>query len=525
MSSKKILFISDFTLEPFVNKKIRKSYSLNKKSYECNFLKITFPYEKSFILKNNYDCIVVWLTLSDLNYMDDNKSMQRSNQIESILLNFYRGILKTYNTNIIWIGFDEYCMKQSFFIGNVFEYDNYMYKLNSFLVKNIINYGVLIDIKKIISNVGIPNAYNFRTYYLWDCIYSQETIDSIIDEIVKQYKIKNHIIPKCIVLDCDNVLWGGIIQEDGINGLKLGSIGIGRLYKDFQKIMVELYNKGLILAVSSKNDLQDVKHIFNNHSEMILKEHHISYFAVNWNDKATNIDIISKSLNILPKDIVFIDDSCYELASVKKQIPSIKTIQFKPFSIFDELKKLDIDYNAEIDVNAKARIETYQTNYLREKNKNLSMNQNDYLSKIDNHICISKATEIDLNRISELTLKTNKANNGTRYTLLKLKEFYNNKDNLLYKVDVSDKYGTLGLVGCFGVTNINFHRSINIFCLSCRAFGRNVENEMMAYMIRNLKVDRMFFEETEYNKEFFLTLLKKIKEEFNLEIKTIKEVE
>ena len=146
-------------------------------------------------------------------------------------------------------------------------------------------------------------------------------MEAAVKEIQKQYFIEQGITKKCLVLDCDNVLWGGILSEDGIENIKLGGSGFGRTYQDFQRFVLSLYYHGVILAVCSKNDLPDVMNMFHEHSEMILKEEHIACFQVNWENKPDNIRRIAETLNIGLDSMVFLDDSPVEIEAVKSILP------------------------------------------------------------------------------------------------------------------------------------------------------------------------------------------------------------
>lgn len=163
-----------------------------------------------------------------------------------------------------------------------------------------------INLKRLITEIGVANAYNSKGKYCWNAPYSNALVEAAVKEIHKQYFIEKGITKKCLVLDCDNVLWGGILSEDGIENIKLGGSGFGRPYQDFQRFVLSLYYHGVILAVCSKNDLSDIMIMFREHSEMVLKEEHIAYSQVNWDNKPTNIKRIAETLNISLDSIVFL---------------------------------------------------------------------------------------------------------------------------------------------------------------------------------------------------------------------------
>lgn len=165
------------------------------------------------------------------------------------------------NATIIWFGYEDYCYNFYSAVGNIPVQNGLVDKLNLKLCETLRENISFINLKQLISEIGIANAYNQKSEYRWNSPYSQAMIEQICNEIHKQHLIAYGITKKCIVLDCDNVLWGGILSEDGIENVHLGS-GFGRSYQDFQRFALSLYYHGVILAVCSKNDLPDVLTIF-----------------------------------------------------------------------------------------------------------------------------------------------------------------------------------------------------------------------------------------------------------------------
>lgn len=227
---------------------------------------------------------------------------------------------------------------------------------------------LFIDLKHLIAEVGISNAYDSKSKYRWNAPYSKILIEAAVKEIHKQYLIEKGITKKCLVLDCDNVLWGGILSEDGIENIKLSGSGFGRVYQDFQRFVLSLYYHGVILAVCSKNDLSDVLTMFRKHSEMILKEEQIACFQVNWEDKPSNIQKIAEKFNIGLDSIVFVDDSPIEIEAVKTMLPEVTTILFKQDMDYDQFSCFNLKSNVNI-ANIDKRNETYRTNGFREELK------------------------------------------------------------------------------------------------------------------------------------------------------------
>lgn len=500
-----LLVISDFLVEHFMDGELKKVFSKNNICLKNCFVQYHEFRESNWADYKEYDYVVLWFNLSvfagNVRY-DSNKENEIYHELEM----FYNRLKEHFNIPIIWISFDTYEQDLSILYGNTINRYNVQNNLNQRILNILRSRDVLINLDKIIAKIGELHAYNIKYKYRWSCVYNPCVFSEISQEILKQYNILNSVTPKCVILDCDNVLWGGVLAEDGIMNIKLGETGSGRIYQDFQKLILQLYNNGIILAIASKNDYEDVKHVFDHHSGMILKSHHISCFKVNWENKAQNIIDIADFLQISLNSIVFIDDSINEIELVKELVPEVKTILFDKWLIFKNLNCFHFMRENNISTINK-RNETYKTNLYREKLLSLSESYEDYLNSLEMKIDIRCADCSDYYRIAELSLRTNRRTNGSRYTVEKLME--RTKDPLyrLYVINVSDKFCDLGIVGCIGVYGDCNDAELDLICLSCRALGRNIETIMLNEIDRNHKIRRVKIQHTLKNDEF-LNLLK-----------------
>ena len=394
---------------------------------------------------------------------------------------------------ILWFGFEDYCYKYENILGTVPILDNLIDRIN-ISIYNIVNaHDIYIDFKHMIAKVGITRSYDFRGKYRWDAPYSKELVWNMTNEIYKQYQICFGITKKCIVLDCDNVLWGGILSEDGIEKIVLGD-GFGRPYQDFQRFLLALHYHGVILAICSKNDEEDILRVFREHSGMILKEEHIACLKANWGNKPDNIKTISQELNIGLDSMVFIDDNEFEIHSAKTLLPDVITILYNRETVYDALSCFSLKKTVDM-VTIKRRNETYRSNVKRgELRKSLSFD--DYLKTLETKVEIHIAESTELARIAELTQRTNKYTNGIRYTVEQLKQKLLSSDYKLYSVYVSDIFSDLGLVGAIGIERNN----MDLFALSCRAIGRGID-ECMFETLRKNSINSYKFVSTHKNYE------------------------
>ena len=405
----------------------------------------------------------------------------------------YNAIKRTNTCPVLWIGFEDYSFKFDS-IGNVTQtIQKLIDTVNIHLLANLQQGDRYIDLKRLIAKIGIESSFCIKNKYRWNSLYSKSTLSLLADEILKSHLMNIGCTKKCIVLDCDNVLWGGIISEDGIEGIQLGHSGLGREYQDFQRFLLTLYYHGIILTICSKNDASDVLKVFRTHSGMLIQEEHISYFFCNWNSKERNIKAISDALNIGIDSMVFVDDSEHEINAVKATLPSITAIKYDRNNIFENLRCfiLGPTYNLN---DIKIRTETYRTNAKRAELLAESTSLKDYLTQLRTKIDIHKTILPEIARISELSQRTNKCTNGYRYTKNQLKEKFDSESSQIFTITVSDKFSDLGIVGALCVNN----GILEMFSLSCRAIHRGVEEQMVDF-VKTLNVSRVLFKSTGKN--------------------------
>ena len=443
--------------------------------------------------------IVVWMNLEAL--LPDQFYVRTGSDFDDILVlckKLYADLTRISHAKILWFSFEDDYLPFPVAVG--YDYQPFIDKLNLTLC-DALNGTVCIDLKRLIAEVGISNAYDAKSKYRWNAPYSKALIESAVREIHKQYLVEKGISKKCLVLDCDNVLWGGILSEDGRENLKLGGSGLGRVYQDFQRLVLWLYFHGVILAICSKNDLSDVLAMFHEHSEMILRKEDIACFQVNWEDKPSNIQKIAEKLNISLDSMVFVDDSPIEIEAVKAMLPEVTAIPFKRDMEYEQFSCFNLKSNVNI-ADIDKRNETYRANEFREELKAKHTDYADYIAALEIKMDIHEANPIEYSRISELTQRTNKCTNGRRYTVAEIKERVASATVKLYSVSVSDRFSDLGLVGAIEVEG----DALTLFSLSCRALGREIEKKMIEFISDKYQIKKIEFESTGKN-ESVKTLL------------------
>lgn len=496
----KIVFVSNIVVAPYLSAYLAKSFSESKMDVQLLYISYAEIDENKELLQNA-DVIVVCLNFEEL-YPNlvattlrlDYKMDQVCKDIGNSNLELLSLIKSTSKAKIIWFGFEDYFTKNYILFGGKDLY-SLIDRLNLLLCEALSD-DIFVDFKRLIALCGIRNSYSVKGKYRWNAPYSKELIKIIANEVYKQYLIHIGRTKKCLVLDCDNVLWGGILSEDGIEGIKLGKNGLGRPYYDFQNFVLTMYHHGVILAVCSKNDEEDVLRVFRDYSEMPLKEKYISCFMVNWESKPSNIEKIAEYLNIGVDSIVFVDDSFAEIESVKALLPEVTAIQFNKYMDYESFLCFNLKFDYDIQ-DIEKRTQTYQTNGLRNELKKNSANPAEYVKSLDVVVDIHAIVPAEFSRVSELTQRTNKCTNGKRYTLEDIKRRTLLHAVSLYSVSVSDRFSDLGLVGAMEIEN----KCLTLFCLSCRSLGRGVEHVMIDYLLTNHQLQLLDFLPTGKNDE------------------------
>ena len=294
------------------------------------------------------------------------------------------------------------------------------------------------------------------------------TVDRIF-ETLKKYFISSKTLKKCLILDADGVLWKGISGEE--------QILIDKNVLAFQKSLIELYEKGVLLCICSKNEDFLIEGSFN-HPDMLLKKEHFVSIIANRLDKVTNIRTLVKDLNISFDSVVFTDDSDYELGLVSVNLPEIDCIKFdySDTSAIERIMGKFSDIQATSDVN---RTQMYIEQKAREKEKNRFASVEDYNASLMTKIDIFEATDECLARLAEISSRTHQFNlSSSVYTEDQLREMLMANVYKIYAVSVKDKYGDMGIVG-MAVIKENI---IESFMLSCRVFDRGFEQALLNYI-------------------------------------------
>lgn len=340
-----------------------------------------------------------------------------------------------------------------------------------------------LDVDGCLSNLGYQNCYDARKWYLYKQPYCETVWPEIAIGISRILSTRIRAPKKCIVVDCDNTLWGGIVGEDGIGGIALGGNFPGNAFVDFQEVLLYFKNSGVFLAVASKNNEADVLEVFDSHDAMKLDRDDISVFEINWGSKVDSLMRIAETLNIGIDSLVFLDDNPKEISEVKARLPSIECLlvpeetAFLP-DILRGSKFFDTDYITDDDY-----LRVHRMKIEEERSKvSATISKQDFIETLDLKIDVFKVQPEHVERITQLINKTNQFNLTTiRRTKETIEQMVASANYCVLALRATDRFGEYGIVGVVILQQQEKSTwEIINFLLSCRILGRGVETILLS---------------------------------------------
>ena len=351
----------------------------------------------------------------------------------------------------------------------------------------------IFDFNSFVNQYGEKNIFDVKQFLFGDIKVSLDYIPNLADEFTGYIFAVLGLTKRCIVLDLDNTLWGGIIGEDGYDGIKLGAGAQGNSFIEFQKYLLSLHQRGILLAINSKNNTDDALDVITNHPDMILRKEHFACMKINWNDKVSNMIDIAKELNFGLDYLVYFDDDPVNRDFMKSSLPDVLTVDLpndpsqyaiilKNMKEFNVLKITDEDAK---------RGQMYVQQKNRQEFERSVTNLDEFLKQLRLKVTIKEADKFSIPRISQLTLKTNQFNLTTkRYQEEDIKNFVEDKNIEIGYAQVEDKFGDNGITSVFILNKKNPKEwYLDTFLLSCRVMGRDIEKSIMSYIISRAKKD------------------------------------
>ena len=294
-------------------------------------------------------------------------------------------------------------------------------------------------------------------------------------------------ICKVLVCDLDNTLWGGIIGEDGFDGIQLGNEYPGAAYQALQRAILDLYNRGVILAICSKNNEEDAMEVLNKHSGMLLKPNHFDVYRINWNNKVQGLQEIAAELNIGTDALAFIDDNPDERELIRMQMPEVTVIDLpkNPVDYELALRRQPVFERLIFTEEDKNKGSIYAQQRQRQELKKSMVSLEEFWQSLEMEMEIVPNSVKTLERVAQLTQKTNQFNMTTkRYNMQQIKAMNEDPGCSIHAFLVRDRFGDNGIVGVAILNHRGDECEVETFLMSCRVIGRTIETAMLDIVIK-----------------------------------------
>jgi FkbH-like protein len=345
----------------------------------------------------------------------------------------------------------------------------------------------VIDLQRLAIRLGERGAVDPRFWYLYRAPLKNEMLDLIAAELAGIVAATAGAAKKVLALDCDNTLWGGIVGEDGLDGIALdpGSFP-GSAFYDFHRQILELKQQGIILALCSRNNEADVLAVLDGHPSCLLRKSDFAAWRIDWRDKSANLRELAGVLNVGLDAFVFVDDDSQQCAAVRTMLPSVEVLQV-PARIFD-LPGLLRAYRGFDRVGRSAedarRTEMYQQQTRRDAARQAAGDLQSYLASLQLTAVVRQAQASDATRVAQLTQKTNQFNLTTRrYSEADIRRLIDSPDHLVMTMRARDRFGDYGLSAVCIVRFEEQTAVIDTLLMSCRVLGRELEFALLRRVV------------------------------------------
>jgi FkbH-like protein len=353
---------------------------------------------------------------------------------------------------------------------------------------------MLLDVARASERDGIHAWFDVTRWLQGKLEISPQAAPLYGEHVARVVAAQRGLSKKCLVLDLDNTLWSGVVGDDGIDGIVLGEGSAeGEAHLSLQRYAKQLKERGVILAVCSKNDLATAEAVFHEHPDMLLRRSDIAAFIANWHDKAENLRTIAQRLNIGLDSLVFVDDNPVERARIRESLPMVAVPELPPDPAHYANCLAEAGYFEAVAFTSvdQQRAEQYAANTQREALRESSKSADDFLRDLKMSVHFGPFTGIDLARVTQLINKTNQFNPTTRrYSKEEVASFSAMADTITLQFRLVDKLGDNGIVSVMILRpDVEQPHVLDVDCwvMSCRVFGRDLEFEAMTIAVEEAR--------------------------------------
>jgi FkbH-like protein len=356
-------------------------------------------------------------------------------------------------------------------------------RLNSELDTLASNNTFIVDIAGLAANVGLVNWHDPTLWNIAKLPFAQKYLPIYADYICRILAARLGKSRRCLILDLDNTLWGGVIGDDGMDGILIGNgDATGEAHLSVQRIALELRGRGVVLAVSSKNEEAIARQPFQEHPDMLLKDNHIAVFLANWSDKASNIRGIATTLSLGLESMVFLDDNPAERLQVRRELPEVAVPELPPDPALYARTLIAAGYFEAITFSDedRQRATFYQDNARRTQILSGASDMNAYLNSLDMEMTLAPFNSTGRARITQLISKSNQFNLTTkRYDEIQVEQLEKDPSVFTRQIRLKDTLGDNGMISVVVCKKAADVWEIDTWLMSCRVLGRRVEEAVL----------------------------------------------
>lgn len=341
----------------------------------------------------------------------------------------------------------------------------------------------LLDVAQLAASVGLDSWHDPVQWNIGKFPFSHDVVPLYADALCRVVMAAKGKAKKCLVLDLDNTLWGGVIGDDGMTGIVLAQgDAVGEAFLAIQRTALALRERGVVLAVSSKNDEAVARQVFREHPDMLLREEHIAVFQANWKDKASNLRAIAETLNIDVSALVFLDDNPAERQQIRLELPDVGVPELPPSPEYYPVMLLAAGYfeSLQFTDDDRARAAQYQQNAARSVALGAASDMGAYLESLNMIAHVARFDEAGRARITQLINKTNQFNLTTRrYSEAEVAAFEADPDAFGLQVRLQDRFGDNGMISVVLCRRDGDDWTIDTWLMSCRVLNRRLEEQVL----------------------------------------------
>jgi FkbH-like protein len=348
----------------------------------------------------------------------------------------------------------------------------------------------VLDYDALVARHGRANWSDESRWLTMRLPVAMENLHHLSDEWLKYLVPMSGRIAKALVVDLDNTLWGGVLGEDGADGIQLDGEYPGAAYQAVQQVLLDLSRRGVILAVCSKNDEADALKVIESHPGMLVGPDSFSVLKINWQDKATNIQAIADELNIGTDAIAFLDDNAAERLWVRQSLPQVCVIELgdDPMTFADALRRTPVFERLGLSSEDKQRNQQYAEQRQRNDLQGSMASLEGFYRSLDMQLDVFSVTPADVARVAQLTQKTNQFNLTTRrYSEADIFRFLDDPSFDVFAARVTDRFGDSGIIAVAIVETKDTKARLDTFLMSCRVIGKTIETGILSIIADRLE--------------------------------------